>query len=63
MLKRLHDLKTTDDYNKAVHLIDERFINFGDEVRYKLKGNKKDKGSIILNIANDILNLLQRNEK
>ena len=44
MLKYLHNLKTTDDYNKAASFIDESFINFGDEVRYKLKGNKKRQG-------------------
>ena len=44
MLKYLHNLKTTDDYNKAASFVDESFINFGDEVRYKLKGNKKRQG-------------------
>ena len=44
MLKYLHNLKTTDDYNKAASFIDESFINFGDEVRYKLKSDKKRQG-------------------
>ena len=62
MLKYLHNLKITDDHNKAGSLIDESFINFVEEVRYKLKGDKKDKGSIILNIVKIFLILLQRNE-
>ena len=44
MLKYLHNLKRTDDYNKAASFIDESFINFGDEVRYKLKSDKKRQG-------------------
>ena len=43
MLKYLHSLETIDDYNKAASLIDESFINFGDKVRYELRGDKKDK--------------------
>ena len=62
ILKYLHNLKITDDYNKAGSLIDESFINFVEEVGYKLKGDKKDKGSIILNIVKIFLILLQRNE-
>ena len=63
MLKYLHNLKITDDNNKAGSLIDESFINFVEEVRYKLKGDKKDKGSIILNIFNDILNFTSKERK
>ena len=63
MLKYLHNLKITDDHNKAGSLIDESFINFVEEVRYKLKGDKKDKGSIILNIVNDILNFTSKEQK
>ena len=56
MLKCLHNLETIDDYNKAASLIDESFINFGDKVRYELRGDKKDKWSIIFNIVDNILN-------
>ena len=63
MLKYLHNLKTTDDYNKEGSLIDESFINFVEEVRYKLKDDEKDKGSIILNIVNDIFNFTSKEQK
>ena len=41
MLEYLHSSKTVDDYNKAAFLNDESFINFGDEIRYKSKIDKK----------------------
>ena len=63
MLKYLHSLETIDDYNKAASLIDEGFINFGDKVRYELRGDKKDKGSIILNIVDNILNFTLKEQK
>ena len=43
MLKYLHSLETTDGYNEATSLIEESFINFGDEVRIMPKGDKKTK--------------------
>ena len=63
MLKYLHSLETIDDYNKVASLIDEGFINFGDKVRYELRGDKKDKGSIILNIVDNILNFTLKEQK
>ena len=63
MLKYLHSLEAIDDYNKAASLIDESFINFGDKVRYELRGDKKDKGSIILNIVDNILNFTLKERK
>ena len=63
MLKYLHSLETIDDYNKVASLIDEGFINFGDKVRYELRGDKKDKGSIILNIVDNILNFTLKERK
>ena len=63
MLKYLHSLETIDDYNKAASLIDESFINFGDKVRYELRGDKKDKGSIILNIVDNIFNFTLKERK
>ena len=63
MLKYLHSLETIDDYNKAASLIDESFINFGDKVRYELRGDKKDKWSIIFNIVDNILNFTLKERK
>ena len=63
MLKYLHSLETIDDYNKAASLIDESFINFGDKVRYELRGDKKDKWSIIFNIVDNILNYTLKERK
>ena len=45
ILKYLHSLETTDDYNQATCLIEESFINFGDEVRIMSKSNKKKQGN------------------
>ena len=47
MLKYLHSLETTDDYNEATSLIEESFINFGDEVRIMPKGDKKHRNKNI----------------
>ena len=63
MLKYLHNLETIDGHNKAASSIDESFINFGDEIRYKLKLDKKDKGNIILNIFNNILDFALKERK
>ena len=62
-LEYLHSLKAINDYNKAASLIDESFINFGDEVRYNSTGYKKDKGSIILNIVDNILTFTLKERK
>ena len=41
MLKYLHSLKTTDDYNQAKSLIEESFTDFKDEVEIISEGDKK----------------------
>ena len=41
MLKYVHSLETTDDYNKVKSLIDKSFINFGDKVKVFQKAIKK----------------------
>ena len=41
MLKYLHSLKTTDDYNQATSLIEESFTDFKDEVEIISEGDKK----------------------
>ena len=41
MLKYLHSLKTTDDYNQATSLIEESFTDFKDEVELYQKVIKK----------------------
>ena len=41
MLKYVHSLETTDDYNKVKSLIDKSFINFGDKVKVFQKAMKK----------------------
>ena len=41
MLKYVHSLETTDDYNKVKSLIDKSFINFGDKVKVCRKVIKK----------------------
>ena len=41
MLKYLHSLETTDDYNQATSLIEESFTDFKDEVKIMSEGDKK----------------------
>ena len=41
MLKYLHSLKTTDDYNQVTSLIEESFTDFKDEVEIISEGDKK----------------------
>ena len=41
MLKYIHSLETTNDYNKVKSLIDKSFINFGDKVKVFQKAIKK----------------------
>ena len=41
MLKYVHSLETTDDYNKVKSLLDKSFINFGDKVKVFQKAIKK----------------------
>ena len=41
MLKYLHSLETTDDYNQATSLIEESFTDFKDEVEIISEGDKK----------------------
>ena len=41
MLKYLHSLETTNDYNQAASLIEESFADFGDEVKLFQKVIKK----------------------
>ena len=43
MLKYLHSLETTNDYNQAASLIEESFPDFGDKVKIMSKGNRKNK--------------------
>ena len=45
MLKYLHSLETTDDYNQATSLIEESFTNFEDEVEIITEGDKKTQGN------------------
>ena len=45
MLKYLHSLETTDDYNQATSLIKESFTNFEDEVEIITEGDKKTQGN------------------
>ena len=62
MLEYLHSSETV-DYNRAAFLNDESFINFGDEIRFKSKSDKKNKGNIILNIVDNILNFTLKEHK
>ena len=55
MLEYLRSLKTIDDYNKETSLIEENFTDFKNMVEVMSKGNKKNKGSKILNIVDKIL--------
>ena len=41
MLKYLHSLETTDDYNQATSLIEESFTDFKDEVQIMSERDKK----------------------
>ena len=41
MLKYLHGLETTDNYNQATSLIEENFTDFKDEVEIMSEGDKK----------------------
>ena len=45
MLKYLHSLETTDDYNQATSLSEESFTNFEDEVEIMTEGDKKKQGN------------------
>ena len=63
ILKYLHSLETTDDYNQATCLIEESFINFGGEARIMSKSNKKNKGTRIWNIVSNILNFTLKEQK
>ena len=55
MLEYLRSLKTIDDYNKETSLIEENFTDFKNMVEVMSKGNKKSKGTKILNIVDKIL--------
>ena len=65
MLEYLHSLETIYDYNKATSFIEKSFADFGDKVKIMSKGNKKEKGTKILDIVNNILNftLKERNQE
>ena len=63
MLKYLHSLETTDDYNQATSLIEESFTDFKDEVEIMSEGDKKNKGIKILNIVENILNFTLKERK
>ena len=63
MLKYLHSLERTDDYNQATYLVEEIFTDFEDEVKIMPKGDKKNKEIKILNIINDILNFTLKKRK
>ena len=41
MLKYLHSLETTDNYNQATSLIEENFTDFKDKVEIMSEGDKK----------------------
>ena len=41
MLKYLHSLEITDDYNQAISVTEESFTIFGDDVKIMSKGDKK----------------------
>ena len=58
MLKYLHSLETTTDYNQATSFIEESFADFGNEVKIMSKSDKKNNEGtkILLNIVNDVLN-------
>ena len=55
MLKYLHSLETANDYNQAASFIWESFADFGDEVKIMSKSDKKNEGTKIVNIVDDIL--------
>ena len=56
MLQYSHSLETTNDYNQEASFIEESFADFEDEVKIMSKGDKKSKGTKLLNIVNDTLN-------
>ena len=53
MLKYLHSLETTDNYNQITSLIEENFTDFKDEVEIMSEGDKENKGIKILNITGE----------
>ena len=63
MLKYIHNLETTDDYNQATYLTEEIFTDFKDEVEIMSEGDKKNKGIKILNIVENILNFTLKERK
>ena len=63
MLKYLHGLETTDNYNQATSLIEENFTDFKDEVEIMSEGDKENKGIKILNITENILNFTLKERK
>ena len=63
VLKYLHSLEKTDDYNQATSFIKESFTDFKDEVEIISEGDKKNKGIKILNIVDNILNFTSKERK
>ena len=63
MLKYLHSLETTDNYNQITSLIEENFTDFKDEVEIMSEGDKENKGIKILNITENILNFTLKERK
>ena len=63
MLKYLHNLETTDDYNQATYLTEESFTDFKDEVEIMSEDDKKNLGIKILNIVDNILNFTSKEPK
>ena len=45
ILKYLHNLETTDDYNQVTYLTEESFTDFEDEVEIMSEGDKKKQGN------------------
>ena len=58
ILKYLHSLKTTDDYNQATSIIEESFTDFKDEYEIMSEGDKKNKGIKIIKLLIIFLILL-----
>ena len=63
MLKYLHCLETTDDYNQATSLIGESFTDFKEKVEIMSECDKKNKGIKILNTVENILNFTLKERK
>ena len=63
MLKYLHSLKITDDYNQATSLIEESFTDFKEEVEIMSEGDKENKEMKILNIIDNILKFTLKERK